>query len=785
MEKYYLEKLEYNKILEKLQTFCKTYLGKEEVKKLQPYTKEEKVKEKLKETDEAINMIYKTGNIAISEIADNTDGINILKAEGVLSAKKILEIVQVLKVSETLKKYFQKEYINNQDFLTLSELFNNLYTNNNIVEKISKSIIDEETIADEASPELHSIRKKKIKITGQIREKLNTIIHSSQYAKKIQENVITIRNNRYVIPVKEEYKQDVKGFIHDISSTGSTVFIEPISVLEMNNEINRLKIEENQEIEKILQEISQTLYPYINEIEKDIELIGKIDFIFAKAEYAKSTKSNIPKISEKKEIEIKNARHPLIEEEKVVPISLTLGKEFQTLLITGPNTGGKTVTLKTVGLLNAMASSGLAIPADNTTSIHVFDNIYADIGDDQSISDSLSTFSSHMKNIVNILKNATENSLVLVDELGSGTDPIEGAELAISILQELESRKILTIATTHYPELKKYALTTDGFENASVAFNIETLTPTYKLLVGVPGRSNAFEISQKLGLDENIIKNAKERINKNEIHFEEILKNIYDDKEEIEKEKEIIKAQLEEANKINEKAKTEYIQIEEKKNKILEKAKHEARNMLLEAKEEINEVMKNIENAKNSKELNNTRNKINDKIKGISKNTQGIEKNTEQEEIKPEDIQINQEMYIKSFGQNGIILSRPSKNKEVMVQIGSMKLNVPINQLQKIKEKTKKSSTISYSSIAKAKNAHTEINIIGFTVEEARQVVEKFLDDSSLANLKTVRIVHGKGTGKLRDGIHQILRKNPHVENFRLGTYGEGEMGVTIVELKN
>ena len=785
MEKYYLEKLEYNKILEKLQTFCKTYLGKEEVKKLQPYTKEEKVKEKLKETDEAINMIYKTGNIAISEIADNTDGINILKAEGVLSAKKILEIVQVLKVSETLKKYFQKEYINNQDFLTLSELFNNLYTNNNIVEKISKSIIDEETIADEASPELHSIRKKKIKITGQIREKLNTIIHSSQYAKKIQENVITIRNNRYVIPVKEEYKQDVKGFIHDISSTGSTVFIEPISVLEMNNEINRLKIEENQEIEKILQEISQTLYPYINEIEKDIDLIGKIDFIFAKAEYAKSTKSNIPKISEKKEIELKNARHPLIEEEKVVPISLTLGKEFQTLLITGPNTGGKTVTLKTVGLLNAMASSGLAIPADNTTSIHVFDNIYADIGDDQSISDSLSTFSSHMKNIVNILKNATENSLVLVDELGSGTDPIEGAELAISILQELESRKILTIATTHYPELKKYALTTDGFENASVAFNIETLTPTYKLLVGVPGRSNAFEISQKLGLDENIIKNAKERINKNEIHFEEILKNIYDDKEEIEKEKEIIKAQLEEANKINEKAKTEYIQIEEKKNKILEKAKHEARNMLLEAKEEINEVMKNIENAKNSKELNNTRNKINDKIKGISKNTQGIEKNTEQEEIKPEDIQINQEMYIKSFGQNGIILSRPSKNKEVMVQIGSMKLNVPINQLQKIKEKTKKSSTISYSSIAKAKNAHTEINIIGFTVEEARQVVEKFLDDSSLANLKTVRIVHGKGTGKLRDGIHQILRKNPHVESFRLGTYGEGEMGVTIVELKN
>ena len=785
MEKYYLEKLEYNKILEKLQTFCKTYLGKEEVKKLQPYTKEEKVKEKLKETDEAINMIYKTGNIAISEIADNTDGINILKAEGVLSAKKILEIVQVLKVSETLKKYFQKEYINNQDFLTLSELFNNLYTNNNIVEKISKSIIDEETIADEASPELHSIRKKKIKITGQIREKLNTIIHSSQYTKKIQENVITIRNNRYVIPVKEEYKQDVKGFIHDISSTGSTVFIEPISVLEMNNEINRLKIEENQEIEKILQEISQTLYPYINEIEKDIDLIGKIDFIFAKAEYAKSTKSNIPKISEKKEIELKNARHPLIEEEKVVPISLTLGKEFQTLLITGPNTGGKTVTLKTVGLLNAMASSGLAIPADNTTIIHVFDNIYADIGDDQSISDSLSTFSSHMKNIVNILKNATENSLVLVDELGSGTDPIEGAELAISILQELESRKILTIATTHYPELKKYALTTDGFENASVAFNIETLTPTYKLLVGVPGRSNAFEISQKLGLDENIIKNAKERINKNEIHFEEILKNIYDDKEEIEKEKEIIKAQLEEANKINEKAKTEYIQIEEKKNKILEKAKHEARNMLLEAKEEINEVMKNIENAKNSKELNNTRNKINDKIKGISKNTQGIEKNTEQEEIKPEDIQINQEMYIKSFGQNGIILSRPSKNKEVMVQIGSMKLNVPINQLQKIKEKTKKSSTISYSSIAKAKNAHTEMNIIGFTVEEARQVVEKFLDDSSLANLKTVRIVHGKGTGKLRDGIHQILRKNPHVENFRLGTYGEGEMGVTIVELKN
>lgn len=787
MREYYLEKIEYNKILEELKKYCYTYLGEKEVEKLKPENNNNKVENKLKETDEAITLLYRIGNIPITNIEDNTIAIQIMKTEGTLSAKMLLEVIKILKISETLKKYFDQGCIKTQEFTILSKIFEELYTNNGIVEKVSKSIIDEETIADEASQTLLSIRRKERKLTNLIKEKLNNMIHSSKFNKKIQESVITIRNNRYVIPVKEEYKQDIKGFIHDISSTGSTVFIEPIAILEMNNEINQLKIEENREIERILQELSQNLYPYINEIEKDIELIGKLDFIFAKANYARSIKANIPQISQKKEIILKNARHPLIEIEKAVPITLSLGKEFQILLITGPNTGGKTVTLKTVGLLNAMACSGLAIPAESTSTIYVFDNIFADIGDDQSISDSLSTFSSHMKNIVDILKNATENSLVLVDELGSGTDPIEGAELAISILQELKEKNILTIATTHYPELKKYALTTKGFENASVAFDIETLTPTYKLLVGIPGRSNAFEISKKLGLDEKILLNAKKRLNQNEIHFEEILKNIYDDKQEIEKEKEIITKQMEETKALKEKAEKEVYKIEEEKTKILQKAKIEARDILLDAKEEVNNTMKKMQEIKENKDLNNIRNKINEKIKDISlksTNKETNEKNNEENKVKIEDIVPNKQVYVKTFNQNGIILSRPSKNNEVMVQIGSMKINVKINDLEIKKENKKNKSTINYSNISKSKTIHSEINIIGYTVEEARDEVEKFLDDCALAKLQTIRIVHGKGTGKLREGIHQILKRNAHVKSFRLGTFGEGEMGVTIVELK-
>ena len=510
MKNIYLEKLEFNQITKILATFCITDLGKNLALELMPSNNIETVKQYLSETEEAVSLVYKAGIPPINIIAENySESIKILESYGSLSAKSLLNLANILKISENLKQYFNKEYISKDSLPILNTIFSALYSNPTICDTIFKSIIDENTISDDASKNLKSIRKKERILTDDIKNKLNNFIHSSKFSKYIQENVITIRNDRYVIPIKEEYRNEIKGFIHDVSSSGSTVFIEPITIFELNNEIASLKAEEVIEIEKILQDLSKLFYPYVNELKNDIEKIAYIDFVFAKAKYSKSLHAITPKINNEKQIILNNAKHPLLEQSTAVPISLTLGKDFQTLLVTGPNTGGKTVTLKTVGLLTCMACSGLNIPADSSSSIYVFENIFADIGDDQSISDSLSTFSSHMKNIVNIIETANENSLVLVDELGSGTDPVEGAALAISILEYLKNLNALTIATTHYQELKKYALTTDGFENASVEFDIDTLSPTYKLLLGVPGKSNAFEISKKLGLNVSIIEKAK------------------------------------------------------------------------------------------------------------------------------------------------------------------------------------------------------------------------------------------------------------------------------------
>ena len=528
-----LEKLEYNKILEKLSSYAITYLGKEKCLSLLPSNNKKEVENMLKETTEAVTILYRSNTPPISEIADNTINIKTIESSKTLSIKSILELTNILNISEKLKKYFYTEYINYNEFEYLENIFSKLYSNTSITQKITNSIIDDNTIDDKASKELANIRKKQKNIEQDIKSKLNSYIHSSSYSKYVQQNIITIRNDRFVIPIKEEYRSQIKGFVHDISSSGSTVFIEPISVFELNNEIANLKIEENIEIEKILQELSKLFYPYVEEIKIDIECIAKLDFLFAKAKYSKQIQGITPLINENKELILKNAKHPLIDLDIAVPISLTLGNTFSTLVITGPNTGGKTVTLKTIGLLTAMACSGLNIPADEKSSIYVFDKIFADIGDDQSISDSLSTFSSHIINIVDIVNNSTENSLILVDELGSGTDPIEGASLAISILEHFKNNESLTVATTHYQELKKYALVTDGFENASVEFDISTLSPTYNLLIGVPGKSNAFEISTKLGLPENIIKMAKLNLNKKEANFEELLKTIYDNKSKI------------------------------------------------------------------------------------------------------------------------------------------------------------------------------------------------------------------------------------------------------------
>ena len=790
MNTHYLDKLEFNKVLENLSKYCSTDLGKELAMQLTIYHDANIVKQKLAETEEAVNLVFRNSLPSFYNICDIHNYILRLESSQTLTIKGLLDLNTIFVCAKDLKAYFTKDYINANDFPILETHFSNLYSNEGVINKIASSIIDENTLDDKASPELQRIRKKIRNLEQDIRSKLNDMIHSSSFSKYIQENVITIRNSRFVIPIKEEYRSQVKGFVHDVSNAGSTLFIEPISIFELNNEINQLKLEEEVEIEKILQQFTSLFYPYIEELQKDVEIIRTLDFIFAKAKYSKAISGITPIINTKKEIHLINARHPLIDSHKVVPTSLELGKDFSSLLITGPNTGGKTVTLKTVGLLTCMACSGLNIPADEHSSIFVFDNIFADIGDDQSIADSLSTFSSHMTNIVEITKQANENSLILVDELGSGTDPVEGANLAIAILDYFKNLGSLTIATTHYQELKKYALVTAGFENASVEFDIETLSPTYKLLIGVPGKSNAFEISQKLGLTTSIIETAKSLMSSNDVQFEELLKNIYDNQLSIEKEKEKIEANSKEISLLKEKLQKQNIEKEEREKEIINTAKTKARNILLEAKEDANEIIKELSNATNSKEVNTLRNSLNTKINAIK-----LEKTTsntvdDSKKLRKEDIYPGKEVLVPSFNQTGTILSNVSRNNEVQVQIGSMKINLKIGQLQNSKNASsgKKSSyTTTHSPashISKSKTVKPEINVIGMNVEEATFVIDKFLDDCSLAKLETVRIIHGKGTGKLKNGIHQFLKTNAHVKSFRLGTFGEGEMGVTVVELK-
>ena len=804
MNQYNLNKLEYWKILETLSSFCHTYIGKNLVDKLVPSNNKNKVISLLQETEQAISLIDRNGNPPLSEIENIEIYVKLLESHNTLSCKALLDVCNILDIADALKIYFS-DFIDDESYSNLNQYFSQLYSNTSIAEKIKSSIIDSDTIADNASPSLANIRRHQRQAEQDIKNKLNTILHSS-YAKYMQENVVTIRNDRYVIPVKQEYRSQIKGFIHDISSSGSTVFIEPLSVFEANNLLNNLKVEETAEIEKILQNLSSLLFPYSSELYINAKTIGILDFIFAKAKYSLSINGITPKINDSKYINLIKARHPLIEKEKVVPITFDIGKDYSMLIITGPNTGGKTVTLKTVGLLSCMACSGLNIPADTGSSIYVFDEIFADIGDDQSISDSLSTFSSHMKNISSIVNTATSESLILVDELGSGTDPLEGANLAISILEYFRTNKIITLATTHYQELKKYALITDGVQNASVEFDIQNLKPTYELLIGIPGKSNAFAISEKLGLKKEIIDNATSLLSKNDIDFETLLKSIYDDKIKIEKEKEELEKTLNQVTLLKNNLQHDDSIAKAKEQEIINHAKLEARQILLDAKDDATSIISKIRqissnytgsdsnfNAISLKELNNLRNSLNNSLKNIS-----LSGNEELDitPINPAEIKSGMEVFVASLGQNGTVLSsKISKSNEVQVQIGLVKTNVNIKYLEKSKYKESNSSSISNSnktsnitigtgySISKTRTANSEINVIGLTVDEAIPLVDKFIDDCFLAKLDTARIVHGKGTGKLRKGIHSFLKTNKHVKSFRVGTYGEGEMGVTIATI--
>lgn len=799
-----LKKLEFNKILENISNYCKTYIGKNYVSDLRPSQDKENIQEMLNETSQGVTLIQRNSTPPLGEIANITVYLKALESYGTLNIKALLEIQNILQMSANLKKYFEKDYLETSDFSAIEQYFNDLYVNPSIVATFAKSIVDEDTIADTASSKLQDIRRRERKIEQDIRSKLNGILHSSTYSKYMRENLVTIRNGRFVIPVKEEYRGAVKGFVHDMSSSGSTVFIEPIAVFDLNNELSNLHIEEELEIERILQNLSGLLYPYTTELENNVQLIGKLDFIFAKAHYSLNLHCTTPKINNEKFIDFKNARHPLIDLANVVPISVKLGKDFSSLIITGPNTGGKTVTLKTIGLLSAMACSGLNIPTDEHSSFYIFDHIFADIGDEQSISESLSTFSSHMSNIVKITQTATSNSLILVDELGSGTDPLEGAHLAISILQYFTEMKCLTVATSHYQELKKYALVTPGFKNASVEFDIENLRPTYRLLIGIPGKSNAFAISRKLGLDENIIKHASSMIDKETINLEDLLKNIYDSKSKIEDEKIRTSIALREAEELRNSLKHQHSNVSNKEKELIANAKQEAKQILLDAKETANSIIKDMNSAPSASKANKLRNALNEKISSINTNAEDVELSDNllptiaREEIKP-----GLNVYVSNLKANGVVVSNISKDDTVQVQIGIMKMKVDIKNLHEItansitsvsassakpsaKSAKNKSENYSYvgRSSLKAQNVSPEINLLGLTVDEAIPIVDKYLDDCYIAKLSPVRIVHGKGTGALRNGIHHYLKSNKLVDNFRLGTFGEGEMGVTIVNLK-
>lgn len=798
----YLNKLEYNKILEQVSNYCCTYLGRENVLELLPSNSKEIVELQLEQTNSALNLLYRKGEPAINDIANIELWLKNLESYNSLSAKALLEVAGVLQTARQLHEYFfADDTFDLSEFSTLEDLFSMLYYNKTIEDNIFNSIIDENTISDDASKTLSTLRRNRRKLEQDIRDKLSNFLHSS-YSKYLMDSIITIRNDRFVIPVKEEYKDQISGAILDMSASGSTVYIEPSAIFELNNKINGIKAEEAIEIEKILKNLSLSLFPIASKLKISLEIIGKIDFIFAKAKYSKKINGICPIINDEKQVFLYGARHPLIDEKSVVPIDISLGKDYTSLLITGPNTGGKTVTLKTVGLFCLMACSGILIPANENSSIYVFDNIFADIGDEQSIQESLSTFSSHMINIINILRDATSNSLVLIDELGSGTDPVEGSSLAISILEHFYEIGALAICTTHYPELKKYALTHTGFENASSDFDVENLKPTYKLLIGVPGKSNAFAISKKLGLSDDIINRAQTFLKEDDINIETLLKNIYDDKLAIELEKEKIQKNANQIEMLRKSLERDNSKLNQEAENIISNAKLKARDILLDAKEEANEVIKELNSkSTNAKTANKLRNDLNESINKLSKENVTINNS---KPLTADEISIGQKVFYKKLNLEGTVLSLTNKSNEVKVQLGSINMNIHIKDLQSIANsstgklsntnsslKSTHSNNSSKNSISgisfsnqKSKNISSEINVIGLNVDQAIPIVDKYLDDCYMANLEQARIVHGKGTGKLREGIHNFLKKHPHVKSFRLGTFGEGEMGVTVVSFK-
>ncbi|WP_308780087.1 endonuclease MutS2 [uncultured Clostridium sp.] len=785
MQERTLKVLEFNKIKDKLKDYAITTSSKEMIDKLQPYETIYEVRKKLKETDEALDLLITKGNPPFEGLHDVKEGVERAKKGGVLSPGQLLKIGGMLKCSRNFKNYISRRE-DETAHLILEDLAYILTPIKNLEDTIEISIISEEEISDRASGTLNSIRRNLKEKNSSVRDKINSIVRSN--AKYLQDSLYTMRGDRYVLPVKAEYKSAVPGLVHDQSSTGATLFIEPMSLVNLNNEIKELKLKEKAEIERILMDLSNKVFDVIDTVESNFNILTELDFIFAKGKYASSLNAICPEVNEDRSFDIIQGRHPLIDPKFVVPSDIYLGKEFSTLMITGPNTGGKTVTLKTVGLLHLMALSGLLIPAKDNSSVSFFRSIFADIGDEQSIEQSLSTFSSHMTSIVKIMESADESSLVLFDEIGSGTDPTEGAALAISIIETLREQGARIIATTHYSELKGYALRTSGIENASVEFDVETLKPTYRLLIGIPGKSNAFEISKRLGLREDVISKARQNISSENLKFEDLIRDLQEKSILANRDAREAKKLKIEADELKKKYDEKLKKLDEIRDKAYSEARQEARNIIARAKDEADEILKAMRELEKlgiaqggRARLEEERKKLKDSLE--NKEASLIKERENNGEV-IDKVTLGMDAYLPSLNQNVIIISMPDSKGEVQVEAGIMKINVKLKDLRKIKNATTKKERKRRELNLNLKSVESRVDLRGMDSEEACYRVDKYLDEAYMANLGEVTIVHGKGTGVLRKAINDMLKRHPHVKNYRLGEYGEGGDGVTIVVLK-
>lgn len=791
MNKKTLSKLEYHKIIELLTDHASSFSGKDRCRKLRPMTELAKINASQQETAAAFTRIVKKGRLSFSGCNPVNDSLKRLEIGAALGSGELLRICKLLETAGRAKAYGRHDN-NDEEEDCLDPFFQQLEPLTILSTEIRRCILEEDEISDDASGTLKSIRRSISQMNDKVHSTLSGMVNGSLRT-YLQDSIITMRGDRYCIPVKAEYRSQVSGLIHDQSSTGSTLFIEPMAVVKLNNDLKELYAKEQEEIQVILARLSADTAEYIEEIRTDYSVLGELDFIFARGSFALDMNASMPLFNTEGRIHIREGRHPLLEKKKVVPITVTLGDAFDLLIITGPNTGGKTVSLKTVGLFTLMGQAGLHIPALDRSELAVFEHVYADIGDEQSIEQSLSTFSSHMTNIVSFLKHVDKHSLVLFDELGAGTDPTEGAALATAILNHLHQQGIRTMATTHYSELKVYALSTPGVENACCEFDLETLRPTYRLLIGIPGKSNAFAIAGKLGLPDYIIDEAKLHLTEQDESFEDLLTDLEASKKTLEKEQDEIAAYKRELERLKSEAAKKQAKLEEQRDRILREANEKAYAILADAKETADETIRNFhkfgkENI-SAAEMEKERERLRKKMASTNSGTK-LETQKPRKTYKPSDFKRGESVRVLSMNLNGTVVSLPDNRGNVTVQMGILRSQVNISDLEIIEEaasytaKQMHKTSKGKMKMGKSLSVSPEINLLGKTVDEAVAELDKYLDDASLAHLSSVRVVHGKGTGALRNGIHTYLRRQKHVKSFRLGAFGEGDAGVTIVELK-